>query len=993
MQESSSTTASTHQPALHLVRHLAHLGLISLCTALAPAQSTPPAIASGGIRNAADYGTALAPGAMVSIFGTNLAPRTTAASAVPLPTTLEGVTVEAVSGFTVTPLPLYFVSPGQINAQLPYTIAGTSLPLRVRTAGGTSASQTITISPRAPRLFTRTMDGKGEAILLHAATYRLVTESEPAAPGEYLILYLTGLGEVSPAIQPGRPGGDGGALGALNRVTATVTATISGQNAPVVFAGLAPGFVGVYQLNIQAPPGLAAGKPWISVLVSSVSSQGNVWISAGAAAPQAPEDVLRRALEAQARGDITALLGECNSLDGKPAASTSRKVFEVVQRMARFSDFRFTHLATAQGDKGTLSLVRAKVSYTVAVGGVTQQHTFGLLGVMKKVASGWKVAAIVPDELLNLEAFADANPGLTAKSPKQASALDLKAANQAINDAMKGGYVHEDKLGVAITMGIVGQLGPAGDLAANSHQVYETLVNIGDVVTEVWANGLSPIGWAKAEQVGVGIFQIVAEPVPGMDAFADSVQASLDQYVFNLEIMRGLQQLKLQLFRAPIDGLRFSPQLAMLEPFQFSYPAGMEISGDPDLIHAAGTPVRSIIFKSFHSIGHRLPLRVLGEMPIAKGAPLYPIADRIGGKLRGDTYYIPVDVTHLVSGELASGDILLDNYARYRGEKSGARVLLWDANCRRGRQLLRVSLRNGETTPVVNVVNWFMNVISDYRLTNLDAGNQFKLTVGGERPFTVGGSSSLMDQSLWPDLTPWSACFDMAVKDPAIASLERGPTTKLKGVAKGATELILLLPGSAGDPGVVDLTSSVPVIVEQGPSLPAGNRFTAQVGGTQHIRYRNGTAGTTTTYLEVVNSAQVPVVWSGGRVTVKGTFIDSGGFRETEIDVSGTLDPARMMFTQFRATTTRTSKGFAGVTVADNWRVEINATNLPLQSCNSTMSNCTWVLNGTVAAPAVTVKASYEHIVDSKLDAARSWDYVTTDWSSVNAKLYVALSQ
>lgn len=990
----STTTASISRSARQRVRQLAHLGLISLCTVLAPAQSTPPAIASGGIRNAADYGTSLAPGAMVSIFGTNLAPRTTAASAVPLPTTLEGVTVEAVSGFTVTALPLYFVSPGQINAQLPYTIAGTPLPIRVRTAGGASATQSIAISPRAPRLFTRTMDGKGEAILLHAATYRLVTEAEPAAPGEYLILYLTGLGEVSPAIQPGRPGGDGGALGALNRVTATVTATISGQNAPVVFAGLAPGFVGVYQLNIQAPAGLAPGRPWISVLVSSVSSQGNVWISAAAAPPQNPEDVLRRALEAQARGDITALLGECDSLDGKPAASASRKVFEVVQRMARFSDFRFTHLATAQGDKGTLSLVRAKVSYTVAVRDLTQQHTFGLLGVMKKVASGWKVAAIVPDELLNLEAFADANPGLTAKSPKQASALDLKAANQAINDAMKGGYFVEDKFGLAVVMGLVGRYGGlVGDAAANGYQIVETLSNLGEVVTEVSANGLSPIGWAKVEQLGVGIFQIMTEHVPGLDTFADGVQASLDQYVYNLEIMRGLQQLKLQLLRAPVDGMRFSPQLALLEPFQFSYPAGMEISGDPDLVHAAGTPVRSILFKSFHSVGHRLPLRVLGEMPIAKGAPLYPIADRLGGKLRGDTYYIPVDVTHLVSGELASGDILLDNYARYRGEKSGARVLLWDANCRRGRQLLRVSLRNGETTPVVNVVNWFMNVISDYRLTSLDAGNQFKLTVGGERAFTVGGASSLMDQSLWPDLTPWSACFDMAVKDPAIATLERGPTTKLKGVAKGATELILLLPGSAGDPGVVDLTRSVPVIVEQGPSLPAGTKFTASIGGTQNIRYRNGSAGTTTTNLEVRNEGKVPVVWSGNGLTVKGKFTDSGGFRDVEIDISGTLDPAKTMFTQLRATTTHTSRGFSGVAYADTWRVEINATNLPLQSCSSTMASCTWVLNATAAGPLVTVKASLEHIVDSKLDAARSWDYVSTDWSSVNAKLYVALSQ
>jgi uncharacterized protein (TIGR03437 family) len=973
------------------IQQITRLWFVSLLAACSWGQTSPPVIAAGGILNAADYGTALAPGAMVSIFGTNLAPRIAAAASVPLPTTLEGVSVEAVSASSVNQLPLYFVSSGQINAQLPYSVVGTTLEIRVRNAAGVSATRQIAIAPRAPRLFTKTMDGKGEAILLHATNYRLVTDLEPATPGEYLILYLTGLGEVSPAVQPGRPGGDGGALGPLNRVTTTVTATLGGVNASVLFAGLAPGFVGVYQLNIQAPANLPAGRPVVSVAAANVTCQANVWISAGAAPASNPEDVLRRALEAQARGDITALLGECSSLDGKPAASSTRKVFEAVQRMAQFSNFRFTHLATAQGDKGTLAAVRAKVDYSVAVRGVVEPLSFGLLGIMKKDGSGWKVAALVPDDLLNLEEFASSS-ALAAKGVASASALDLKTANQMITDAMKGGYVDEDKLGVAIAMGAVGQFGPAGDLAANSYQFYDTLKNVKDAVSEIWTNGMSPIGYVKAEQVAVGIFQIVSEPVPGMDAFADSVQASLEQFGFNLEIMRGLAQLKLQLYRAPVDGLRFSPQLALLEPFQFNYPAGMENSGDPEIVHAAGTPVRSILFKTSHSVGHRLPLRVLGEMPVEKGSSIHSIAERLGGKLRGTTYYIPVDVTHLVSGELASGDMLLDNYGRYRGEKSGTRVLLWDANCRRGRELLRVSLRNGETTPVVNIVNWFMNVIDDFRLTGLDAGNQFKLKAGEERAFTVTGSSALLSQEFWPNLTTWSACFDMAVRNPAVATLERGAATKLKGVAKGSTELSLLLPGSAGDPGVVDLTRSTPVIVEE-TDFPTGLRFTAQVSGTQHIRYRNGTAGTTTATLEVLNSAQVPVVWSGGVLTAKGKFIDSGGFRETEIDVSGTLDPAKMMFTQLRATTTAISRGFAGVAYSDTRRIEINATNVPLQSCNQSMSNCTWVLNGTAAAPAVTVKASLEHVADSKLDAAQSWDYVSTDWSSVNAKLYVGLGQ
>lgn len=834
-------------------QQLTRLGFVLLLAACAWGQTSPPVIAAGGIVNAADFGAALAPGTMVSIFGANLAPRTASASAIPLPTTLEGVSVEAVSGFSFNQLPLYFVSAGQINAQLPYSIMGTSLEIRVRTANGVSASRQIAITPRAPRLFTKTMDGKGEAILLHAANYRLVTDLEPATPGEYLILYLTGLGEVSPSVQPGRAGGDGAALGPLNRVTATVTATLGGANAPVLFAGLAPGFVGVYQLNIQAPANLPAGKPVVSVAVANVTSQGNIWISAGAPPANNPEDVLRRALEAQARGDITALLGECSSLDGKPAASTARRVFEAVQRGVQFSNFRFTHLATAQGDKGTLAVVRAKVGYSAAVRGVVEPLSFGLLGVMKKEGAGWKVAALIPDDLLNLEEFATASGILAAERLPAASALDLKTANQMITDAMKGGYVHQEKLEVAIAMGVVGQLGPVGDLTANSYQVYDTLKNITEAVSEVWSNGFSPIGYVKAEQVAVGIFQIVSEPVPGMDAFADSVQASLEQFGYNLEIMRGLQQLKYQLYKAPVDGLRFSPQLALLEPFQFNYPAGISISGDPELVHAAGTPVRSIFFKAPYSVGHRLPLRVLGEMPIEKGSPVYLIADRLGGKLRGETYYIPVDVTHLVDGELASGDILLDNYGRYRGEKSGTRVLLWDANCRRGRELLRVSLRNGETTPVVNILNWFMNVITEFRLTGLDTGNQFKLKVGEERSFAVTGASSLLDQSLWPNLTNWPTCFDMAVRTPATAVLERGAASKLKGVAKGTTELVLLLPASAGDTGVSELMRSIPVVVEEEVLFPRfkgisfsvstwaqiKDQISGRVGSTQSIDISN----------------------------------------------------------------------------------------------------------------------------------------------------------
>lgn len=908
------SSASLRLPRGSKAGHLLKLGIAGLFTTLTWAQSSPPAIATGGILNAADYGSAVAPGTMVSIFGSALAPRTSAASSVPLPNTLEGVTVEAVTGTAANALPLFFVSAGQINAQLPYSISGATLDLRVRTAAGTSATQRITVATRAPRLFTRTMDGKGEGILLHGATYRLVTEAEPATPGEYLILYLTGLGDVSPAVQPGRPGGDNGALGPVNQVTTPVTATLGGQNAPVVFAGLAPGFVGVYQLNVQVPANLSAGKPVIIVSAAGVTSQAGVWASVGVALAQKPESVLERALTAQAGGDMNALMAELTTFDGSAATlASNRKVFEMVQRTVQFSNFRFTHLATSLGDRGTMALVRAKVSYSATVKGQSWPLTYGLMAVLTKVANAWKVAAILPDELLNLEDAAG-TAGLSVKS-MPAAAIDLKTINQLINEAMSGGYVNQDKLEIAITFGFVGQFGPVGDAAADGYQAYDTLSNLKDSVVEFWSNGLSPIGFLKLEQVGAGILQIVTEPIPGVDAIADAEAAGLDQFVYNLEIQRALLQLKQQLLTAPVGSMQFNPQLALLDPLKFAYPAGMETTGDPSYVHAAGIPLRSVIFKTTASVGHRMPFRVLGEMALELDTPLKIFMDRLGGTLRGSKYYIPVEITHLVSDETVSGDILLDNYTRYRGAKSGSRVLLWDANCRRGRELLRVSLRNGETTPVVNVTNWFMNVVSDFLIPELDTGKQFKMTAGTDRDFTVGGSSTLLEQRFWPALIPWPACFDMQVADSSVATMVRGAqSARLHAQKKGSTELVLLLRASTVDDGVKELRQSIPISVDEGLLM---NRFdyvsfgiTAVFNSKDAVTGQPGYVSTVNTsnnlYLFGYGSGSTLTVrqltWEGNTFrTNPARFVNDvrvsssggeGGARYTgEIQIVGTVDP------------------------------------------------------------------------------------------------------
>ena len=212
-------------------------------------------IAAGGVVNAADYTAAVAPGSLIAVFGSGLAASTSSASVTPLPTSIAGTSVE-VNG---QPIPLFFVSAGQVNGQMPFGVSGT-VAVRVRTAAGLSPAVNLAVSPSAPRLFTKTMDGKGDPILVHGTDWSMVTAASPAQPGEFLILFLTGLGAVSPAIPAGTPGGDNAANGPLNQVAAgAATVTFGGKPATVVFAGLAPGFAGLYQINFQVPEAATGG--------------------------------------------------------------------------------------------------------------------------------------------------------------------------------------------------------------------------------------------------------------------------------------------------------------------------------------------------------------------------------------------------------------------------------------------------------------------------------------------------------------------------------------------------------------------------------------------------------------------------------------------------------------------------------------------------------------------------------------------------------------
>ena len=216
----------------------------------------PPTV--GGVANAASYAQTFAPGAILSVFGTNLAPATASAQTVPLPSMLAG-TSATING---TAAALYYVSPTQLNIQIPYGLSAGSVQLKVEN-NGESSFYSFNLGTNAPAIFTTNSQGTGQGSILNTS-YQLVDASHPATPGNtYLQIYCIGLGTVSN--QPG----DGAAAPSnpLAMTSTTPLVTIGGVPATVSFAGLAPGFVGEYQVNALVPGTVTAGSA-VPVVIS-----------------------------------------------------------------------------------------------------------------------------------------------------------------------------------------------------------------------------------------------------------------------------------------------------------------------------------------------------------------------------------------------------------------------------------------------------------------------------------------------------------------------------------------------------------------------------------------------------------------------------------------------------------------------------------------------------------------------------------------------------
>ena len=210
-----------------------------------------------GVVNAATFSpftAQLSPGELITLFGSGFAPAGTLATAsAPFPNTLAGVSV-TINGVNA---PVYVVTATQISALVPYTLDPTAtFKANIQVTSNNQTSNTVTeyLGLTSPGVFTTNQNGLGNGAILHA-DFTAVTETSPAKPGETVLVYLTGLGAVSPAVTTGAAA----PTNPLSTTTNQTSVSVDGINATVLYSGLAPGFAGLYQLNVTIPNGVTRG--------------------------------------------------------------------------------------------------------------------------------------------------------------------------------------------------------------------------------------------------------------------------------------------------------------------------------------------------------------------------------------------------------------------------------------------------------------------------------------------------------------------------------------------------------------------------------------------------------------------------------------------------------------------------------------------------------------------------------------------------------------
>jgi len=254
----SSTYSATWQPGTTSSQMAVTLNATSgtltpatmqLVGGVAANPGSAPVLFAGGTVNAFFRSSpALTPGTVVEVYGSGLASSATGTTVPPLPTTFNGTSV-LVGGIAA---PLFYLSDGQLDVQIPSELApNQSYPILV------SANGAITVPDQIDVSFKPTVDvlPDGHIVAQHGADSSLVTTSSPAKPGEALVIYLLGMGSTNPSVPSGAPAPSD----PLAQVTAQPTITVDNKPATVFFAGLTPGFAGLYQIDFFVPKDSRSG--------------------------------------------------------------------------------------------------------------------------------------------------------------------------------------------------------------------------------------------------------------------------------------------------------------------------------------------------------------------------------------------------------------------------------------------------------------------------------------------------------------------------------------------------------------------------------------------------------------------------------------------------------------------------------------------------------------------------------------------------------------
>jgi uncharacterized protein (TIGR03437 family) len=264
---------SGHRAAIFLVlASLFNLFSVGPASGQSLTGTLPSYTSTSIVQAATQTPQALAPNTIATIYGTNLAYSTDAAPQVlaggTLPTTIDGVSV-VVDGYNCN---LFFVSPTQINFLVPYQLVAGSTTLVVENQGLAGPVVPIQLNNTAPGMFVY----QGFIIATHL-NGTLVSSTAPAAAGEIIVIYAAGLGKTTPATVSGKLVTSAATIAAA----AQMQVLLGGKPCPagnVLYAGLAPGFAGLYQINLTVPP-LTPPNPTIQIVIGAQTSPPGVQLA------------------------------------------------------------------------------------------------------------------------------------------------------------------------------------------------------------------------------------------------------------------------------------------------------------------------------------------------------------------------------------------------------------------------------------------------------------------------------------------------------------------------------------------------------------------------------------------------------------------------------------------------------------------------------------------------------------------------------------------